>query len=136
MTHARLLLSVSSYLHPPSLFSPLSSIPAVSGSPLTFPPTPTLPSPLPPNFHPYPQQRPRLRWMKGHSQAPLDGLIYGGSFPPRQRGAPWGRTCGVAGDAHRLRPDGPALLLHRDAKYQTATPERSLSVMWAARDLS
>lgn len=66
---------------------------------------------------------------------PPDGLIYGDLFPPRQSGGPWGPAWGSLGDAHRLRPDGPQLPLCRDAKYQTATPERSPSVMWAARDL-
>lgn len=71
----------------------------------------------------------------GVQPSPPDSLIYGGPFPPRQSVGTWGPAWGALGDARRLRPDGPQLPLSRDAKYQTATPERSPSVMWAARDL-
>lgn len=42
---------------------------------------------------------------------------------------PLGMSLKSAGDSRRLRPDGPGLPVHLDAKYQTATPEWSQSVM-------
>lgn len=67
--------------------------------------------------------------------SPPDGLIYSASFPSRQSRGPRGPCLESAGDICRLRPDGPGLPVHLDAKYQTATPEWSPSVMWVARDL-
>lgn len=71
--------------------------------------------------------------MDGEAEhSPPDGLIYSASFLSRQSWGPWGPRLESTGDSCCLRPDGPGLPVHRDAKYQTATPEWSPSVIQAA----
>lgn len=53
-------------------------------------------------------------------------------FHPGRVEAPRGPRLENAGDSCCLRPDGLGLPSHRDAKYQTATPEWSPSVIQAA----